>query len=153
MKRFLRIFLVGCLVTLGTVTASRAQGVLNVMINDCLGLNENNIVDDYGTRESWIELFNTGYERVNIGGCFLGIRYVNKFDANGNKYIKKYYIPKGDPTTQMSAHEYRVFFCEGADTKGTYYTSFTLHEETIDMIILYNSNGKDIISGFGLPAG
>ena len=35
-----------------------AQGVLNVRINEVLVLNENDIVDDYGVRESWVELFN-----------------------------------------------------------------------------------------------
>ena len=69
-----------------------AQGVLNVRINEVLVLNENDIVDDYGVRESWVELFNTGYERVNVGGCYLGIRYADRYDSDGNKLIKKYYI-------------------------------------------------------------
>ena len=128
-----------------------SQGVLNVRINEVLVQNEENIIDDYGTRESWIELFNTGYESVNIGGCCLAIRYADRYDAQGNQLIKKYYIPRDDPSTQMSSLEYKVFFCEGTDTKGTYYTNFTLGEEKIDMVILYNSNGKDVISIFRFP--
>ena len=78
-----------------------AQGVLNVRINEVLVLNENDIVDDYGVRESWVELFNTGYERVNVGGCYLGIRYADRYDADGNKLIKKYYIPRNNPATSI----------------------------------------------------
>lgn len=150
MKRFFKILVVSTLCILGAASAG-AQGVLNVRVNEVLVINESNILDDYGTHQSWIEVFNTGFERVNIGGCFIGIRYANRYDADGNKQIKKYYIPKGDPNTQMSTHEYRVFFCEGNDTKGTYYTNFKLDDDTIDMVILYNSNGKDIISVFKFP--
>lgn len=128
-----------------------AQGVLNVRINEVLVLNENDIVDDYGLRESWIELFNTGYEKVNLGGCFIGIRYAERFDAQGNQLIKKYYIPRNNPATQLEPLGYRVFFCEGTDTKGTFYTNFTLGEEPVDMVILYNANGKDVISVFEFP--
>lgn len=130
-----------------------AQGVLNVRINEVLVLNENDIVDDYGFRESWIELFNTGYEKVNLGGCFIGIRYADRFDAQGNKVIKKYYIPRNNPETQLEPLGYRLFFCEGTDTKGTFYTNFTLGQEPVDMVILYNANGKDVISVFEFPAG
>ena len=128
-----------------------AQGVLNVRINEVLVLNENDIVDDYGVRESWVEFFNTGYERVNVGGCYLGIRYADRYDADGNKLIKKYYIPRNNPATSIEPLGYRLFFCEGTDTKGTFYTNFTLGDEPVDMVILYNANGKDIISVFKFP--
>lgn len=128
-----------------------AQGVLNVRINEVLVLNENDIVDDYGIRESWVELFNTGYERVNVGGCYLGIRYADRYDGQGNKLIRKYYIPRNNPQTSIEPLGYRLFFCEGTDTKGTFYTNFTLGEEPVDMVILYNANGKDVISVFKFP--
>lgn len=139
-----------CLIALFSVPAF-GQGVLNVRVNEVLVVNENDIVDGYGNHSSWVEVFNTGYEKVNIGGCFLGIRYADRFDADGNKLIKKYYIPKSDPNTAMGPLEYRLFYCEGADTKGTFYTNFTLHDAKVDMVILYNSNGKDVISAFRFP--
>lgn len=144
-KIYLSVILALCTLSLS------AQGVLNVRINEVLVLNENDIVDDYGIRESWVELFNTGYERVNIGGCYLGIRYANRYDEQGNKVIKKYYIPRNNPATQIEPLGYRLFFCEGTDSKGTFYTNFTLGEEAVDMVILYNANGKDVISVFKFP--
>lgn len=146
----MRKFLMICIVTLLCLPAF-GQGVLNVRINEVLVENSENIVDDYGKHGSWIELFNSGYESVNIGSCYLGVRYADRFDEQGNKLIKKYYIPNSDPSTQMSSLEYKLFFCEGTDTKGTFYTNFTFGEGKVDMVILYTSNGKDIISVFRLP--
>lgn len=148
MKRFLFI----CLIALLGLPAF-SQGVLNVRVNEVLVINDNDVVDGYGNRSSWIEVFNTGYERVNIEGCYIGIRYADRFDADGQKLVDKYYIPKSDPNTAMGPLEYKLFYCEGADTKGTFYTSFTLQDANVDMVILYNSNGKDVISVFQFPQG
>ncbi len=147
----MRKFLLGIVMTALCGFSMSAQGVLNVRINEVLVINEDNIVDDYGVHESWIELFNTGYERVDLGGCYLGIRYADRYDSDGNKLIKKYYIPRNDPSTQMAPLGYKVFFCEGTDTKGTFYTNFTLGEYPVDMVILFNANGKDVISVLRFP--
>ncbi len=146
----MRKLLLTCLVALLGIPAF-SQGVLNVRINEVLVENRENIIDDYGNHGSWIELFNSGYESVNIGSCYLAVRFADRFDAEGNKLIKKYFIPGADPNTKMGALEYKLFFCEGTDTKGTFYTNFTFGEGTIDMVILYTSNGNDIISIFRLP--
>ncbi len=148
MRKFC-LLIVAALCALG----ASAQGVLNMRINEVLVLNENDVVDDYGVRESWVELFNTGYERVDVGGCYLGVRYADRYDAEGNKLIRKYYIPRNNPATSIEPLGYRLFFCEGTATKGTFYTNFTLSDEAVDMVILYNANGKDIISVFKFPEG
>ncbi len=116
-----------------------AQGISNVRINEVLVINEDNYEDDYGHRSSWIELFNSGYEAVNVGACYLA---VTKEDGTEIRYM----IPKGDPATQMSAQTYLVFFCEGTDTKGTFYTNFTLDD--VKEITLYNANNKTVIDKF-----
>jgi Na+-transporting methylmalonyl-CoA/oxaloacetate decarboxylase gamma subunit len=136
MKRVLLIIIAA----LGVASAA-AQGVNNVRINEVLVVNENNYVDDYGHRSSWIELFNNGYEAVNIGGCYL---VATKADGSTTRYN----IPKGDPATQMHSQTYLVFFCEGTDTKGTFYTNFTL--DGVVKLDLVNQGGKDAISSFPL---
>ena len=61
-----------------------------------------------------------------------------------------------------------MFYCEGTNSKGTFYTNFTIADRSesldengllsvnitnpVDMIILYNGNGKDVISVFPLSA-
>lgn len=145
----MRKFLLICLISLFSFPAF-SQGVLNLRVNEVLMINDNDVVDDYGHHSSWIEVFNTGYEKIDIGGCLLAVRYADRYDADGQKLMKKYYIPKGDPNTAMSTNEYRLFYCEGTGTKGTFYTDFTL-DGNIDMILLFNSNGKEVISVFALP--
>lgn len=117
-----------------------AQGLNNVRINEVLVNNVENRIDEYGDRTSWIELHNAGYELVNIGGCFIGVTR-----ADGSQTL--YSIPTSDPATQMHQQTYTLFFCEGNDTKGTFYTNFTL--EGVTKITLYNQ-GKSVIDEFVL---
>ena len=49
----------------------RAQNVSSLRINEVLTLNEDNYEDDYGKKNAWIEIFNTSFGTVDIGGCFL----------------------------------------------------------------------------------
>ena len=119
--------------------ALAAQGINNVRINEALVINENNYMDDYGHRSSWIELFNAGYEAVDVGACYLG---VTKTDGSEIRYV----IPKGDPATKMSAQTYLVFFCEGTDTKGTFYTNFMLDD--VVKITFYSANNRTVIDAF-----
>ncbi len=121
------------------VASLTAQGIGNVRINEVLVINEDNYMDDYGHRSSWIELFNAGYEAVNVGACYLGVTKTNGVEV-------RYMIPKGDPATQMSAQTYLVFFCEGTETKGTFYTNFTLEDAV--KITFYNANNKTVIDEF-----
>lgn len=98
-----------------------AQSIRDLRINEVLVDNVDNYMDDYGHRSSWIELRNTEHGRINIGGCFL------RLVTNGNDTIR-YRIPTGDVHTEIGAHGYKVFFCEGTGTKGTFYTNFTLDD-------------------------
>lgn len=120
-----------------------AQGINNVKINEILVVNQNNYVDDYGNHESWIELMNTGYENVNIGGCYLGVVLKDGSEV-------KYFIPSRDNRMKLSPLSYVVFFCEGTDTKGAFHTSFTL--DNAEKIIFYNANGRDVIDEMVITA-
>jgi Na+-transporting methylmalonyl-CoA/oxaloacetate decarboxylase gamma subunit len=122
-----------------TVGQAAAQGINNVRINEVLVINEDSYMDDYGHRSSWIELFNSGYEAVNVGSCYIGITR-----ADGS--TERYPIPGGDPATAMSSQTYLVFFCEGTDTKGTFYTNFTLDD--VVKITFFAANGRDVIDTF-----
>ena len=115
-----------------------AQGINNVRINEVLVDNDQNLVDSYGQRSSWIEFFNSGYELVNIAGCYIGVT-----KADGSEAL--YNIPTNDPGTVMHSQTYNIFFCEGTDTKGTFYTNFTL--DGVTKITLYNQ-GRNVIDEF-----
>lgn len=132
--------------------SARGQGVLNVRINEVLVVNQQSIVDDYGMHDSWVELFNTGYESVDVGGCWLAVRHADRFDAEGNKLISKYLIPRSGAGTAMPPLSYKVFYCEGTGTKGAFYTNFTLDGD-VDMVLLYDASGREVISAFKMPVG
>ena len=142
MKKILNIIALGIAMFVGVNTAS-AQGINNVKINEILVVNQNNYVDDYGNHESWIELMNTGYENVNIGGCYLGVVL-----KDGQEI--KYFIPASDNRMKLSPQTYVVFFCEGTDTKGALHTNFTL--DNAEKVIFYNANGKDVIDEMVITA-
>lgn len=109
-----------------------AQGVKDIRINEILVLNENNYEDDYGHREGWIELFNSGYSQVDVGGCHLSTQ------SGGRGEI--YRIPKGDPRTRIAPQSYLIFIAEGTSSKGTFHTNFTLDET--GYLALFDQSGR-----------
>jgi Na+-transporting methylmalonyl-CoA/oxaloacetate decarboxylase gamma subunit len=125
------------LLVAGTALSAKvsAQGLNKVRINEVLVKNEANIIDAYGQHSSWIELFNSSYELVDIGGCHIGVTL-----ADGSEIM--YNIPSNDPDTQLHKQTYALFFCEGTGTKGTFYTNFTL--DGVTRIAFYNQ-GKNLI--------
>ena len=104
------------------------QSIKDVRINEIQVRNTNGLMDEYGQYGGWIELYNTGYGKVNIAGCVLKVK------------DKEYRIPKGDPATLMATQGYVVFFAAGTPDKGTFHTNFTL--ENTDFIEFYDVDGK-----------
>ena len=113
-----RLFALGLMLMLGAGVS--AQGIKDIRINEVMVRNVDNYEDDYGKRIGWIELFNTGYSKVNLAGAHLSVK------LGDNRYT--YRIPSGDPRTVVAPRDYIVFFCDGTDTKGTFHTNFTLDQ-------------------------
>jgi Na+-transporting methylmalonyl-CoA/oxaloacetate decarboxylase gamma subunit len=122
-----------------TAGRSAAQSSLDLRINEVLVHNDSNYVDTYGRRSGWIEIFNTAYNTVNIGGMYL---------TNDPANPTKYWIPKGDPLTKIAPRNYILFFADSAPTRGIQHLNFTL-EET-DYLALYEVNGKTMIDAVKL---
>lgn len=123
---------------------TQAQRVTSIRINEALVINEDNYVDDYGKRSSWIELFNTSAGTVNIGGCFL---------TNDRNNPKKYPIPKGDVLTRISPRQHVLFWADGMASRGTFHLNFTLDPAKENYIAFYDSDGKTLVDEIILPAG
>jgi hypothetical protein len=111
-----------------------SQGGSDLRINEILVDNDSNYVDDFGQRSSWIEIFNTAYNKVNIAGM-----YLTDDPNNPTKYL----IPKGDPVTVIPARNYLVFFADNRTTRGILHLNFDL--EHSDYLALYDVNGKTLI--------
>ncbi|MBE5034322.1 OadG family transporter subunit [Gallalistipes aquisgranensis] len=129
-----RLFALGLMLMLGAGVS--AQGIKDIRINEVMVRNVDNYEDDYGKRIGWIELFNTGYSKVNLAGAHLSVK------LGDNRYT--YRIPSGDPRTVVAPRDYVVFFCDGTDTKGTFHTNFTLDQTGYLALLDASGKGKPI---------
>lgn len=127
--------IIGLLVVVLSLACSSvaAQGLRDVKINEVLVKNQASYADDHANHVGWIELFNSGYSQVNVGGAYLRFK-------QGDKVIT-YKIPKTDVRTQMAPQGYLVFFADGSSNKGTFHTNFMLDE--VDSTALSSLIGLD----------
>lgn len=119
-----------------------AQNATDFRLNEILVFNESNAVDDFGEHTAWIEIFNSAYNDVNLGGCYL------TDDLNNPT---KYWIPTGDPITNISKRSYIIFWADNHPTHGVFHLNFKLNEGTT--IALFNANGKTLIDKIEIPIG
>lgn len=117
-----------------------AQSTTDLRFNEILVHNDSNYVDDYGNRSSWIEIFNTAYNKVNMAGMYL---------TNDPKNPKKYWIPTGDPVTSIPQRNYLVFFADNHPTRGILHLNFSL--EDTNYIALYAADGRTLIDELTFP--
>ncbi len=124
------------------VSKSGAQNATDLRLNEILVYNEENAIDDFGEHSSWIEIFNSSYNHVNIGGCYLTDDLDNP---------TKYWIPTGDPATIIAKRSYIVFWADNLPTRGIFHLNFELSEGKT--VALFDANGKTLIDKIVIPAG
>ena len=56
---------------LGTSLSASAQSRGALRINEVMVSNDSSIVDDYGRRSAWIELFNANFAPLEISSIFI----------------------------------------------------------------------------------
>jgi Na+-transporting methylmalonyl-CoA/oxaloacetate decarboxylase gamma subunit len=124
------------------LVASATAQVTKVCFNEVLVTNHTNYVDGYGQHVPWVELFNAGYNTVNIGGCFL---------TNDLNQPKKYMIPKGDVLTQIQKRQHVLFYADNIPSRGTFHLNFTLDSATTNTLYLFNTDGTSLIDSVTVP--
>lgn len=129
------------LCALAITTTLSAQHINEMRINEVLVNNENSLVDGFGNKNGWIEMFNSSYGSVDIGGCYL---------SNDPQNLKKYLIPKGDVNTKISPRQVVVFYASGKADQGTYYTNFEI--KAGETIYFTSNDGRTIIDQVTIPA-
>jgi Na+-transporting methylmalonyl-CoA/oxaloacetate decarboxylase gamma subunit len=120
----------------------RAQSATDLRINELLVINDSNYVDGFGKHSPWIEIFNTAYNSVNIGGLYL---------TNDMNNPTMYRIPKGHSLTLVPSRGYVVFFADNNPTNGVLHLNFDLRESSL--VALFDSNGKTLIDSVHLSKG
>ena len=130
-------------VVLLVISASRvvqAQSSADLRINEILVYNDYNYVDDFGRHSPWIEIFNSAYNSVNIGGLYLTDDLSNPM---------KYPIAKGQSLTRIPQRSYLVFWADNHPTRGILHLNFTL--EPGKTIALFDANGRTLIDSLTIP--
>lgn len=127
-------------VLLCAVLHARAQSAIDLRINEVLVVNDSNYVDGFGQHSPWVEIFNSAYNSVDIGGLYL---------TNDMNNPTKYRIPKGQTATIIPTRGYIVFFGDNIPTNGILHLNFDLRESSL--IALFDGNGKTLIDSVHLP--
>lgn len=117
-----------------------AQNVSDLKFNEILVHNDSLNVDAFGRHSSWIEIFNSGYNTVDIGGCYL---------TDDLSDPMKYWIPTGDPSTKIPARCYVLFWADGKPSRGILHLNFEL--TNADTIALFDASGRAMIDQISIP--
>lgn len=119
-----------------------AQNASDLRFNEVLVFNESNYVDEYGERSGWIEITNSSYSSINIGGCFI------TDDLNNPT---KYWIPTGTPETAMAPRGFIVFFADNHPSRGIFHLNFSL--DNGKTIALFDANGRTMLDKLEIGSG
>ena len=128
---------------LGTSLSASAQSRGALRINEVMVSNDSSIVDDYGRRSAWIELFNANFAPLEISSIFI---------TNDSTQPRKYPVPIGDVNTEIPTRQHVVFYADGEPNKGTFHTNFTLVPGQDNWIGIYDADGRTLIDQVIVPA-
>ena len=117
-----------------------AQNTYDLRFNEILVLNDSANVDDFGEHSPWIEIFNTSYNTVDIGGCYL---------TDDMKNPTKYWIPNDDVMTKIPSRSYILFWADGMPSRGVRHLNFNLRNA--DTIALFDTNGRTLLDKMVVP--
>ena len=143
----MRKVLTSVLVLLVSALALRAQNVSDLIISEALAQPDSTgILDDYGRRGGWVELYNKSTGTVNFGGCYL---------TDDRSDLRKSLIPKSDLRTKLGPRQTVILYCSGNGHDGTFYAGFTLAPGKT--VYLVSNDGRTVIDSLqilsGLPLG
>lgn len=128
---------------LTAAAALHAQNVSDLVISEVLAQPDSTgILDDYGRRSGWVELYNTSTGTVNFGGCYL---------TDDRNDLRKSLIPKGDLRTKVGPRQVALLYLSGRTADGTFYAGFTLSPGKT--VYLVSNDGRTIIDSLQVPAG
>lgn len=136
------ILLLAVLMAASSVTLM-AHDRKKVRINEVMVENTNSVLDEYGQRGAWIEIFNGNFSPIEISSVYL---------TNDRNQPKKYPVPLGDARTRMGKRQSLIFFADGQPTRGTFHTSFALTPGQDNWIGIYDADGINLIDSVTVPA-
>lgn len=143
MQRKLKLLFAGIIILLlAAPMMLRAQGASDLKFNEVLVKNESNFIDEYGQRSAWVEIVNSSFSKVDIGGCYL------TDDINNPK---KYWIANDSKETVIEPRGFVLFFTDNQPSRGIFHTNFILQEGAT--LYLYDASGKNLVDQVQIPTG
>lgn len=127
-------------VWIGISFQTAAQSALDLRINEILVFNESNYIDDFGEHSPWIEIFNSAYNPVDLGGLYI---------TNDLNQPTKYRIPRGQQTTQLQPRSYLVLWANNQPSHGIRHLNFIVAPG--DVVALFDANGRTLIDSVTIP--
>ena len=104
--------LLGTLLLAGS-SLMHAQVEKSIKINEVLTDNTENLQDEYGQREAWVEIANVSFTTYNIRGMFITTdrSVLNPQMSVPERMKRMSVIPNGDPRTSLGGRQHLVLFC------------------------------------------
>ena len=122
------------------------QSYLDIRINEVQKENLSGITDENGNRSGWIELFNSAFGMIDVGGFYItDTEQDNVVKAPRGKVFQ---IPKGNPGTQIKLRGYFLLFADAQPDKGAFHMNFTLDD--VNHLYIYEPGGQ-LIDQVKLP--
>ena len=148
----IRVLLSGLLLV--SASAVMAQGAKNIRLNEVVTNNTASIQDEFGQRETWIEMENTSFTTYNIRGMYLTTdRSVLNPQMSVPERIKRMcIIPNGEPRTQIGGRQHIVFFSNSNPAKGKLHLALKVPMSEPVWIGFYNGNAEELIDSVTVPA-
>ncbi len=114
------------------------------VINEVMVNNKTNMIDEFGQRNGWIEIYNNTAKTQDLGGMYLTT------DKNNPKM---YPIPLGDARTRIKPYQQAIFWADNKPFHGNFHTNFELDSTRENYIALYDVDGKTLIDEIIVPKG
>lgn len=137
MKKKLLLMLVALM---AISTAAYAQGRKGLCINEVMVQNDSSVVDDYGLRHGWIELYNSTHASMEISSVYL---------TNDSTKPTLYPVPLGDVNTEIPPLQHVIFWADGEPNKGTFHVSFKIKPG--ETIYIYDADQQTILDKVTIP--
>ncbi len=130
-------------------SATYAQGLRSLCINEVMVINDSSAVDDFGEHSAWIELFNKNFAPLQISSIFIT---TDRTNIDNPSKEKMYAVPLGDVRTKLAKRQHVIFWADGKHERGTFHTNFTLNKNDENWIGIYAADGKTLIDSVRVPA-
>ena len=117
---------------------SNCKSKIEVKINEISTNNKNALIDVYGEKSNWIEIYNSGKNTVDISGYGLSNEFYIPF---------KWAFPKN---TTINSDEYLIVYVSNKKTKdGEFHTNFELNKE--GDILYFTDSKAELIEKIEIP--